>query len=1631
MAELGVGYISIVPEVSKISPTVAKALNGLDPVAEKSGKSAGGKISAGLSTALKGSVASVGVAAGGLVATSIAKGMGRLTGIENAEASLRGLGHEASSVTSIMDNALASVKGTSFGLESAAGVAASAVAAGVKPGADLERTLKMVGDAATIAGTDMSSMGSIVNKVATSDMMQMDVANQLMDAGIPIIQMVAKEMGVTAEEARKLASDGEVSFETFRNALEKGVGGAALEAGNTFKGAMANTGAALGRLGATGLKPFFDLSKQGFSESTKAIDGLNERLKPLASSMSDWLQGSAVPGLAKMRDNLNSTWDAARGSSEVQGLLSQTGIVVRDLVDAGRDLAPVMGKGISAISQASAALGVGTWQLALTGLEGIGAAAKIATPPLEMFTKLMEEHPNIVAAAVAAYAGMKTVPSIIEKLSPAFEKVSSAASASKTNVSVFGGAMAEAYGYARQANPEMGRLGAAFQVVAGKGGVASAAMDKLKGAANGVMGLFGGPWGVALLGAGVAINSVVQANQRAESAQEAMAAAARDSAAAQSALESAVAGTTGALNEQGLAAAARIAKNELSQMTEMASQAGDYISVIKAPDLSWWEQGHWSSAWREYAGQVEDAKAQMDAIESAARKVGIPMSELNNVIAEGGADYMALVGHLRSVGGASDTAANQIEGTRAKLDQMIRDARALDPAVAQAASAIDVLADSSGKANDKLGALESLMQAMGLAPKDAEAAMMDAAAAVDEIVEAAENAQRPFEQMGDALFDIDGKLDPANEGARDLSGSLNDLRGKLQDVAVNGGDVQGAFDGMQPALQALQEEFGLTDEQLQGLVQSYGLLPREMQIGVALEGASEATKDLGEVWAALEQLPPGESIEMSVQDEDAIAALEAVGVKVEEIPGSDNVLISAETEEAQDKIGDLILRMADLGEVKVSPEVLLNTDPLVGSAAEAESILDALNIKEPTPQAKIIIDELLAGKDIAQGELDFLASQSPTPKADLNKELLDSNVKISHEMLDALQARPTKPILDANGQPLFASVNQSKNKLAELRDKTVTIRIQEWREYYSSGRAQSTSGTAVGQHYGATGGRFDPMAGFAHLPAYALGARHSGYRLPSSGPGTNLTDGFLAVNHAGTPVAHLDKDEWVVNGRSSEKYNRVIGLINRDDPAVQHLAKYADGGRAGRSADEVLRFARGERVGGHQAGRALEGAPYVWGGVNWGDCSGAMSALARFAVGLAPFAARFATGNQREALASMGFSPGLGGPGDLSIGWFNGGAWGGHTSGTVRGTNMEMGGGRGNGQIGGGAAGASHPQYTDHAHISLGGGGGDDDGPIKVDPGLQWQASEYTTPGSTGYYIPSAASGSLSGTTKSTKSNAPKSWSEIAGNTAQTAVSGQVSDALGVLGLSDSPGFLNAYGEWVDAATVETQNTIQKVDEEKLATLEENLKDAEDDLKLKKLKVKELKSDASESSRESARIAVEKAERKLDDINKDIDETKKGKTYEVNEDGTLGSEVKDPVVATGPKRAPTVAGLSGALQDALLAVVGNRPTPATLPLAVKEMLAALPAFRDGGWVGAPGGPRDDRGLVRVSNREFIVNAGAAARNRGLLEHVNAGGDVAPQERGGDTWNIQGSDSGEIIRRIKAEMMVKTMQMMGG
>ena len=144
---------------------------------------------------------------------------------------------------------------------------------------------------------------------------------------------------------------------------------------------------------------------------------------------------------------------------------------------------------------------------------------------------------------------------------------------------------------------------------------------------------------------------------------------------------------------------------------------------------------------------------------------------------------------------------------------------------------------------------------------------------------------------------------------------------------------------------------------------------------------------------------------------------------------------------------------------------------------------------------------------------------------------------------------------------------------------------------------------------------------------------------------------------------------------------------------------FANGGI---TSKDLRRFAEGARVKGYQASRSLEGAPYVFGGSNWGDCSGTASAFAALASGMNPFPRKFATMDEAAWLSSHGFHRGRGKQGDLRIGFKNGGPGGGHTASTLPdGTNVEMGGGRGNGQIGGRAAGAWDSYFNEFFYKTI------------------------------------------------------------------------------------------------------------------------------------------------------------------------------------------------------------------------------------------------------------------------------------------------------------------------------------------
>ena len=156
-----------------------------------------------------------------------------------------------------------------------------------------------------------------------------------------------------------------------------------------------------------------------------------------------------------------------------------------------------------------------------------------------------------------------------------------------------------------------------------------------------------------------------------------------------------------------------------------------------------------------------------------------------------------------------------------------------------------------------------------------------------------------------------------------------------------------------------------------------------------------------------------------------------------------------------------------------------------------------------------------------------------------------------------------------------------------------------------------------------------------------------------------------------------------------------------------------------------------------EAAEELAGTPYSKG--NRTDCSGMAARVIARTLGV-PESGLMTTKNAAQWLAQLGFQPGTGGPGQLSVGWYDHGPGqnDGHMAITLSdGSNAEAGGSNNAFTIGSGAAGASSSEFDQHMFLptlfgegapgSLSGfGGGAAGGTAGVGPG--GQAGSYSAP---------------------------------------------------------------------------------------------------------------------------------------------------------------------------------------------------------------------------------------------------------------------------------------------------------------
>lgn len=402
----------------------AQLASNLTAGAASLGRRVGGLIAGGLKIAAVGAGT---VAAAGLGA-ALTAGFSRLTAIDDAQFKLKGLGNSAEQVQGIMDNALAAVKGTAFGLDEAATTAATAVAAGIPAGEELTGYLKLTADTAAIAGTSLADMGSIFNSVQTSGKAMTGDLRMLADRGLPVFTWLQEATGKTGEDFQKLVEEGGISSQMFRDVVAQNIGGAAQSMGGSVRGSLSNMKAAFSRFGAELSGPIFAGLKPLAIGLTGVFDSMTTAIKPImadltatvgpwaeemAAKMQAWADNGGMEKIVAWFGRLRETIASLRTGEGRSDALASIAESAKQIGPALRDAGPALagvGESAKAFGQAMMAVGPETLSAILI------PTLKILATTLKFVADNASWAVPVLGGLVAAFMAFRAVSSAVSPI---------------------------------------------------------------------------------------------------------------------------------------------------------------------------------------------------------------------------------------------------------------------------------------------------------------------------------------------------------------------------------------------------------------------------------------------------------------------------------------------------------------------------------------------------------------------------------------------------------------------------------------------------------------------------------------------------------------------------------------------------------------------------------------------------------------------------------------------------------------------------------------------------------------------------------------------------------------------------------------------------------------------------------------------------------------------------------------------------------------------------------------------------------------------------------------------------------------------------------------------------------------
>lgn len=168
-------------------------------------------------------------------------------------------------------------KDTPYGFEEIAKATKSLLAANVGPEA-IKETLTRIGDIASGLNIPFGELSDIYGKIKTQGRLFGEDINQLQGRGIPIIQELAKQFGVSESAVKGMVEKGKIGFpqieKAFVSLTSKGgkFSGMMIAQSKTFNGMLSTAKDTFAQLSGKVMEPLFNLMKEGLEFMLKFGD---------------------------------------------------------------------------------------------------------------------------------------------------------------------------------------------------------------------------------------------------------------------------------------------------------------------------------------------------------------------------------------------------------------------------------------------------------------------------------------------------------------------------------------------------------------------------------------------------------------------------------------------------------------------------------------------------------------------------------------------------------------------------------------------------------------------------------------------------------------------------------------------------------------------------------------------------------------------------------------------------------------------------------------------------------------------------------------------------------------------------------------------------------------------------------------------------------------------------------------------------------------------------------------------------------------------------------------------------------------------------------------------------------------